>query len=92
MMEKIMSDDLKLNDAKGNGDSPINATPYQDLNNGSGELYCDQQGLTKREYFAGLAMQGHLANSSDDMIAYTPEQVAKFSVDYTDALLKELDK
>jgi hypothetical protein len=44
-----------------------------------------QIGLTKREYFAGLAMQGLCANGTD------PEDLAKISVEYADALLKELE-
>jgi len=28
-----------------------------------GELYCDNTGLTKREHFAAMAMQGLLSNS-----------------------------
>jgi hypothetical protein len=47
------------------------------------------EGLTKREYFAGLAMQGLLANSiqwnSDSLLA-------KFSVEIADELLKQLDQ
>jgi hypothetical protein len=39
---------------------PANPTPYQDSCNG--ELYCDQQGLTKREHFAALAMQAMISN------------------------------
>lgn len=47
----------------------------------------DGHGLTKREYFAGLAMQG--------LAMYTgaePEGVAKYAVDLADALLAELEK
>jgi hypothetical protein len=56
-----------------------------------------QGGMTMREYFAGLAMQGILANEK----AYTvlsgipmPNEnlVARFSVQYADALLTELSK
>lgn len=53
-------------------------------------------GLTKREYFAAMAMQGQLAGldtyfkegytNADD-----PEVIAKNSVDYAEALLKALE-
>ena len=48
--------------------------------------------LTKREYLAGLAMQGHIANSNESMIYEAHEGIANLSVSYADALLKELDK
>jgi len=47
------------------------------------------QGLTKREHFAGLAMQGF---ASDPELTITQEQVASLSVAWADALLAELDK
>ena len=46
-------------------------------------------GLTKREHFAGLAMQGILAGGqygSGDV-----EEVGELSVQFTDCLLKELE-
>jgi len=53
--------------------------------------------LTKREYFAGLAMQGFLANSFDNgnakplsLAGY--EDIAALSVGQADALLNELSK
>ena len=53
--------------------------------NGNLEMY----GLTKREYFAGLAMNGYLSCIEVDA---TMEEVARYSVKMADALLKELDK
>lgn len=56
-----------------------------------------QFGLTKREYFSGLAMQGLLANT----IYHNPNERAKMitvsalvetAVNYADALLEELEK
>ena len=35
-----------------NADMPAMPTQYMDLTQNGGELYCDQQGLTKREIFA----------------------------------------
>ena len=48
-----------------------------------------QHGLTKREYFAGLAMNGYLSCIDVDA---TMEEVARYSVKQADLLLKELDK
>lgn len=47
-------------------------------------------GLTKREHFAGLAMQGILASEPNDTV--TNEMLAGFSVQLADALLAELGK
>ena len=45
-------------------------------------------GLTKREYFAALAMQS-LCRIAEK---YDPDIIAELSIDYADALIKELDK
>ena len=45
-------------------------------------------GLTKREYFAAMAMQGFL--SQNEYI--TPEGLAFAAIEQADALLKELEK
>jgi hypothetical protein len=49
-----------------------------------------QEGLTKREYFAGMAMIG--LYSIKDAICWTDEDIAKMSVKQSDALLAELEK
>jgi hypothetical protein len=50
-------------------------------------------GLTKREHFAGLAMQGLChAIDSQGTWAHDAETVAETAVRYADALLDELDK
>ena len=54
-------------------------------------VYCQRDGmayslLSKREYFAGLAMQGILANGT----ILNNQGVAKRATTYTDALLEEL--
>jgi hypothetical protein len=55
-------------------------------------------GLTKREYFAGLAMQGILSNPSLANLKLNPSEAMKDSViiEYyirmSDELLKQLDK
>ena len=51
------------------------------------------EGLTKREYFAGLAMQGVLSHNSK--YSPTPNQaadIAMYAVQIADGLLKELNK
>lgn len=49
-----------------------------------------EPGLTKRELFAAMAMQGLLArHGSDD---YMPDVIARYATDYADALLAELAK
>lgn len=75
-----------------NGDLPANPTIYADLApNGQREIYCDQAGLTKREYFAALAMQGLLASlTADDN--FSPAELARSAVLNTDALLAELER
>ncbi len=47
-------------------------------------------GMTKREYFAGLAMQGALAN--DNGPAGDWKQLAEHAVSAADALLFELEQ
>lgn len=46
-------------------------------------------GLTKREHFAGLAMQGLLAKDGNN---YEPRDYAKFAIKCADALLEEITK
>lgn len=70
-----------MRDAKQNGREP--AMPF------SGR-HAEYVGLTKREHFAALAMQGVLAG---DTAAKLPvERVAGVAVACADALIKELDR
>jgi len=46
------------------------------------------RGLTKREHFAAMAMQGILATSPD----FREGSVAKYAVQQADSLLKALDE
>ena len=47
-----------------------------------------REGLSKREYFAGLAMQGMLANKdASDFTSFTTAEVA---IRYADELLEQL--
>jgi hypothetical protein len=51
-------------------------------------------GLTKREYFAGLAMQGIIGNSKViyAMTSAAKTETARFAVELADALIEELNK
>jgi hypothetical protein len=59
---------------------------------GSGECFSytttETTGLTKREYFAAMAMQGLLANHNDA----TMEDIIGVSIDYADLLIEKLEK
>ena len=67
---------------------------YEPINFVTATKESHYKGLTKREYFAGLAMQGILndpqpiSNSINDNVRLTAEH----SVKYADALLEELSK
>jgi hypothetical protein len=50
----------------------------------------DTIGLTKREYFAGLAMQGLSANEAFQRL--DSKQIAEYSIRRADELLKQLEK
>ena len=56
-----------------------------------------QYGLTKKEYFAGLAMQGLLANCNGGMtsggsMTFSPSGISELAVLHADALLEALSK
>lgn len=74
-----------------NGKEPIN--PHLVYTH-SGEVQEYSMGLTKREYFAGLAMQGILASNTEGlargMIDVTG--LIQSAVRSADELLKELEK
>jgi hypothetical protein len=62
------------------------------------EAQGNYQGLTKREYFAGLVLQGICSNESWTKAANIPddwdeyrERVCKSSIDLADELLKQLN-
>jgi len=54
-------------------------------------IKCAQKGLTIRQYYAGLAMQGLLAAHPEEN-AFNYEQTAISSVDFADALIAALNK
>ena len=86
-----------------NADKPIN--PLKRANN----AFYDEKdepfisrvkpliGLTKREHYAGLAMQGLLANSYGGMTSggsrtFSPNEISKLAVLHADELLKQLEE
>ena len=72
--------------AKKLGNKP--AIPCLDNNDYAGQIKVCSEGLTKREYFAGLAMQGLISKYG---VEYE-ESHAKKSLDFADALLEELSE
>lgn len=67
-----------------NSEKSIN--PIMDKNSD----YCGSIGLTKREYFAGLAMQSIL-NKFESKSLY-PERICADAIMLADELLKQLEK
>lgn len=66
------------------------AFPLLDHNGTS--LIMREPGLTMREWFAGLAMQGLVANTGTCGDTGAPHTIASRAVEVADALLKELAK
>ena len=86
-----------------NANKPINGKIQSTTNNQNQlfEVFTDEYnvGLTKREYFAGLAMQGLAENSAWARSMRTPDdwdehiyRIASGAVEIADKLLKELEK
>ena len=81
-----------------NADKPIYPFNEIDWNRSSSEVttyYSQESGLTKREYFAGLALQG-LISSLTEKASYggwgtEMEATIKCAIDYADELLKQLE-
>ena len=80
-----------------NADKPINIPSEKTIWNAeNGYGLTEFHGLTKREYFAGLAMQG-LISSFTEKGSYggwgtEMEATIKCSIDYADELLKQLEE
>ncbi len=57
-----------------------------------GDINCREMhtGLTKREHFAGLAMQGIMASIKDDQV-WSMTDVARTAIQMSSVLLEELD-
>ena len=74
-----------------NANKPINSCIEEIGRNGWGEkVNHHHKGLTKREYFAGLAMQGMLTNRAYRLTPST--EMAKKAVLDADELLKALEE
>lgn len=74
-----------------NADLPAAPTIYADMGtNGQREIFCDNRGLTKREHFAALALQGLLVNAERNGLTF--RTCAEEAVRQADMLLAELDK
>ena len=74
--------------AKENGGEPVNFIPMGDATDRGTHLWAPSFGLTKRELFAAMAMQGFCARGPVSHIDLT----ARTAVDVADALLAELAK
>lgn len=76
-----------------NGDRPINPVfeiPDDLSSNLTGK---DVIGLTKREYFAAMAMQGILGNNRElDSLGGSPIKISQHCIEMADILLFELEK
>jgi hypothetical protein len=59
--------------------------------NGSKQFLHYKEGLTKREYFAAMALQGYIASTPSDVVP-SPIYAASYAVKYADALINELNK
>ncbi len=76
-----------------NADKPINPVLTQ-----SPSLQNDTSlGLTKREHYAGLAMQGLLANCNGGMTSggsytFSPNGISELAILHADELLKQLEE
>ena len=81
---------------KDGGPIAANLTQQQRVGSGDG-CYYEQHtvlsavgGLSKREYFAAMAMQGLLASMGDHCV--TADKIAEFSVGHADNLLEALSQ
>jgi hypothetical protein len=77
--------------AKENGGEPVNFIPMGDATDRGTHLWAPSFGLTKRELFAAMAMQGILSGLPKEAVC-SPTITANASVCHADALLAELAK
>ena len=68
-----------------NSKDPV--TPHLTYNKNSGKADGFMDGLTKREYFAAMAMQGLIAREPNSI-----EYIAFYAVDLADELIKALNE
>ena len=73
------------------GNEPV--TPHLTYNVSSGQPNGLKEGLTKREYFAAMAMQGMCANQPFlNNLNAEPSQVAAACIEIADALINALNQ
>lgn len=68
---------------------PAYPPTYETMGKGD---YINALGLTKREYFAAMAMQGMIASETETLRFAMREKLASESVAMADALIAELSK
>ena len=71
-------------------DSAFNSNAKVEYNDYTKTQYRENTGLTKREYFAGLAMQGILSNFAAKNLKAS--SVSKEALFHADALIEALNK
>ena len=72
-----------------NGNTPATSIEFRNPNDSGGTDIGQWRGLTKREHFAGLAMQGFIAAGANGMPSAS--EIALLSISYADTLLRGLD-
>ena len=79
-----------------NADKPINPIVQEEnIGQGGKILMCTEYGLTKREHYAGLALQGIIAGRKDELYKIKDETIkiyVELSIKSADELLKQLEK
>ena len=56
-----------------------------------GHMHLMESGLTKREYFAAMALQGYISATPPESNWPSPNEAAKDAVEFADALIKALN-
>ena len=78
-----------------NADKPINPIVQEEnIGQGGKILMCTEYGLTKREHYAGLAMQGLISSCDWNFTTFNKdliEATSKNAIDLADELLKQLE-
>lgn len=72
-----------------NPNDPAFVKPENLIDSQTNKTYWHTHGLTKREYFAGLAMQGLLKNTDTH---YPLDAIIEASVGFADRLIVELSR
>lgn len=73
---------------------PINAVVEENYNHEQGRGYLEARynGLTKREYFAAMAMQGLCVVGGNDFNGAHNQRIAEIAVNQADWLINALNK